>query len=141
MGIAAALEVLKSAAHAVIGRPDELPEQLLARYPELRRARWRRGGLPVRVGGWCLGQNTVSAITLWHTIWLAPELTPSVELLLHELRHVDQFEASAAFPVKYLWESLTHGYVRNRFEVDAREYAATRLQAAARATRPDTLNG
>lgn len=117
----------RAAAHALIGRPDGLPGQMLVRYPELRRARWRRGGLPVRVGGWCLGQRTVSAITLWHTIWIAPDIEPSAELLLHELRHVDQFEASTTFPIRYLWESLARGYVRNRFEVDAREYAAARL--------------
>jgi hypothetical protein len=82
----------------------------------------------VRVGGWCLGQKTVSAITLWRTIWLAPGEALSVELLLHEARHVQQFEASAAFPILYLWESVRRGYVRNRFEVDARAYAMTRLR-------------
>ncbi|MDB4875935.1 MAG: hypothetical protein JWM41_2381 [Gemmatimonadetes bacterium] len=122
MGIAAALTT------ALIGRPTELPADLLERYPELARATWRRGGLPVRVGGWCLGRASVSAITLWHTIWLAPNVSPSDELLLHELRHVDQFEASALFPLAYLWQSLRHGYVRNRFEVDARQYAARRVR-------------
>jgi hypothetical protein len=122
MGIAAALRT------ALIGRPTELPADLLARYPELARANWRRGGLPVRVGGWCLGRASVSAITLWHTIWLAPNVSPSDELLLHELRHVDQFEASALFPLAYLWQSLRHGYVRNRFEVDACQYAARRVR-------------
>ena len=82
----------------------------------------------MRIGGWCLGRSSVSAITLWHTIWLAPTLEPSLELLLHELRHVDQFEASVLFPVFYLWESLRHGYVGNRFEVEARAYAASRLR-------------
>ena len=125
MGIAAALRFVAS---ALVGEADALPDTLLASYPELRRARWRRGGLPVRVGGWCLGQRTVSAITLWRTVWLAPEVRPSEELLLHELRHVQQFEASAAFPILYLWESLRRGYVRNRFEVDARAYAATRVR-------------
>jgi hypothetical protein len=52
----------------------------------------------------------------------------SVELLLHEARHVQQFEASLTFPILYLWESLRRGYVRNRFEVDARAYAAARLR-------------
>src|SRR4051794_28745146 len=132
MGIAA---TIRSFAHAVIGRADVLPESLTSRYPELRRAHWRRGGLPVRVGGWCLGQPTVSAITLWHTIWLAPDIEPSAEVLLHEPRHVQHFEASAAFPIQYLGESLRRGYVRNRFEVDARQYAAARLRA------DDTLNG
>ena len=69
-----------------------------------------------------------SAITLWHTIWLASDTRPSAELLLHELRHVHQFEASATFPIRYLWESATRGYVGNRFEVDARRYAASRLR-------------
>jgi len=129
MGIVATLtHAVQRAARALVGESTRLPEHLLARYPELDRARWRRGGLPVRVGGWCLGQPTVSAITLWHTIWLAPDTSPSAELLLHELRHVHQFEASAAFPIRYLWESVTHGYVGNRFEVDARRYAASRLR-------------
>jgi hypothetical protein len=110
-----------------VGSPTVLPDELVSRYPELRRARWRRGGLPVRVGGWCLGQRSVSAITLWNTIWLAPGVPPVPELLLHELRHVDQFESTAAFPLLYVWESLRRGYTMNRFEVDARAYAAARL--------------
>jgi hypothetical protein len=129
MGIVATLtRVARRAACALVGEPTDLPQHVVARYPELGEARWRRGGLPVRVGGWCLGEASVSAITLWHTIWLAPDTTPSAELLLHELRHVHQFEASAAFPIRYLWESVTRGYVGNRFEVDARRYAASRLR-------------
>jgi hypothetical protein len=125
MGIADAFAAL---AAPLIGRPTALPRELVDRYPELTEAKWRRGGLPVRVGGWCLGQRAVSAITLWHTIWLDTESSPSEELLLHEIRHVAQFEASAAFPLLYLWESLRRGYVRNRFEVDARAYAASRVR-------------
>lgn len=113
---------------ALIGRPVALSDGVLAAYPELSRARWRRGGLPVRVGGWCLGQRTVAAITLWRTVWLAPDLEPSVELLLHELRHVHQFESSRIFPMLYVWESLRRGYFENRFESDARRYAAARVQ-------------
>lgn len=120
--------IVRRSIHAVIGSPTTLPEPLVARYPELARARWRRGGLFVRIGGWCLGQSTVSAITLWQTIWLAPALDPSVELLLHELRHVDQFASSRTFPILYLWESLRHGYFQNRFEADARAYAAARVR-------------
>ena len=80
----------------------------------------------------------MSAITLWRTIWLAPEIVPSAELLLHEFRHVTQFEASSAFPLLYLWESVRRGYVGNRFEVDARAYAATRLRGV-RELRDDGL--
>ena len=129
MGVVARLTGLAAAAvRPLIGRRTSLPQEITERYPELASVRWRRGGLPVRVGGWCLGQKTVSAITLWRTIWLAPGAPLSVELLLHESRHVQQFEASAVFPILYLWESLRRGYVRNRFEVDARAYATTRLR-------------
>jgi hypothetical protein len=125
MGIAAAT---RNVFHALAGQKIALPQELVSRYPELGRATWRRGGLPVRVGGWCLGQKTVSAITLWHIIWLAPDSPFAEELLLHELRHVDQFGSTRAFPFLYLWESLTRGYNRNRFEVDARAYAAARVR-------------
>ena len=129
MGLVAKLvAALAAVGRPLVGRRTSLPPELTGRYPELAAVRWRRGGLPVRVGGWCLGQKTVSAITLWRTIWLAPGVPLSVELLLHEARHVQQFEASPVFPILYLWESLTRGYVRNRFEVDARAYAAERLR-------------
>jgi hypothetical protein len=111
-----------------VGERAELPRHLVERFPEVARANWRRGGLPVRVGGWCLGQASVSAITLWHTIWLAPDLDPWGELLLHELRHVEQFESNPLFPLLYLWQSVRHGYVRNRYEIDARTYAAQRIR-------------
>ena len=128
MGIVAGIRsALADVIWSLVGRPAALPAELVARYPELARARWRRGGLPVRVGGWCLGQSTVSAITLWRTIWLAPGVRPVPELVLHELRHVDQFQDSAAFPVLYIWESLRRGYNMNRYEVDARAYAAARV--------------
>jgi hypothetical protein len=100
---------------------------LVERYPELRTARWRSGGLPPKIGGWCLGRASVSAITLWRTIWLAHPSRVSAELLLHEIRHVAQFESDRAFAVRYLWESVRRGYHGNRYEVDAREYAAARL--------------
>ena len=96
-------------------------------YPELRAAKYRLGGLPLRIGGWSLGAATVSGITLWRTIWLVPDVALEAELLLHEIRHVQQFEASSSFPLQYIWESLRRGYHANRFEVDARRYASARL--------------
>ena len=113
----------------LIGRSTLLPRETLERYPELGHARYRRGGLPPRIGGWCLGQSTVSAIRLWRTVWLGDTTPFDSELLLHEVRHVAQFESSRAFPVLYLWESLRRGYHANRFEVDARAYAAARLRS------------
>ena len=114
----------------VIGRRITLPASLLARYPELEGVEWRRGGLPVNVAGWFLGQRSAAAITLWRTVFLAPTVLLEAELLLHEFRHVQQFEASVTFPLRYLLESARRGYFANCYEVDAREYAARRLRGA-----------
>jgi hypothetical protein len=113
---------------ALIGERLEMPEELLRRYPDLGQARYRRGGLPVRVGGWALGTSTAAAITLWKTIFIAPNTALDPELLLHELRHVHQFLEDKAFPISYLWQSIRYGYTRNAYEVDARRYSASRLR-------------
>lgn len=131
------MAALERALAPLIGRAIPLPEGLAERYPELARVRLRRGGLPARVGGWALGQRWVAAITLWHTIFLAPGVAAEPELLLHELRHVHQFEASTAFPLRYLWESIRRGYRGNRYEADARAYAAARVRAGTDLRRGD----
>jgi len=113
---------------ALIGRRIALTPDVLARYPELERVTWRRGGVPVNVAGWFLGQRSAAAITLWRTVFLARDGFVDVELLLHEFRHVQQFESSLSFPFRYLWESARRGYFDNRFEVDARAYAAQRVR-------------
>jgi len=115
---------------ALIGEPIQLPVELVQRYPELGQARYRRGGLPVRIGGWSLGTSSAAAITLWRTVFIAPRTPLTAELLLHELRHVHQFLESWAFPFSYLWQSLRYGYSRNAYEVDARRYSAARLNSA-----------
>jgi hypothetical protein len=112
----------------LIGRHEVLPESLAARYPELRGMSLRRAGLPPRIAGWCLGQQTVAAITLWRTVWLGQRIVPDASLLLHEWRHVAQFGATPVFPILYLWESLRRGYWNNRYEIDARRYAADRIR-------------
>jgi len=114
---------------ALIGEAIDIPPDTLARYPELSQARYRRGGLPVRVGGWALGASTAAAITLRRTIFVAPTTPLTAELLLHELRHVHQFLEHWAFPFSYLWQSVRYGYTRNAYEVDARRYSASRLTA------------
>lgn len=112
---------------AVAGERIRLPDALLHAFPELAEARWRRGGLFVRVGGWCLGTGTVAGITLWRTVWLAPGVALHPALLLHELRHVHQFGADPLFPLSYIWESLRRGYRGNRYEADAIAFARRRL--------------
>ena len=115
---------------ALIGEPFEIPAVLLSRFPELARARWRRGGLALRIGGWCLGRGSVTGITLWRTVYLHRDAPLDPELLLHELRHVDQFQFDRAFPLRYLWGTLRHGYQNNPYEADARAFAARRLAGA-----------
>ena len=112
---------------ALIGERIDLPEEMVRRYPDLAQAKYRRGGLPVRIGGWSLGTSNAEAITLWRTVFVAPTTVLDAELLLHELRHVHQFLEHRAFPVSYLWQSIRYGYTRNAYEVDARRYSASRL--------------
>jgi hypothetical protein len=112
---------------ALIGERIDLPDDVIRRFPDLAEATYRRGGLPVRVGGWALGTSTAVAITLWRTVFVAPAAVLDAELLLHELRHVHQFLEHKSFPVSYLWQSIRYGYTRNAYEVDARRYSASRL--------------
>ena len=123
------MKVITRLKAALVGEPLELPAVLLERFPELADARWRRGGLFVRIGGWCLGTSSVAGITLWRTVWLAPGVHPRPHLLLHELRHVHQFGERWLFPLQYMWQSLRHGYRRNRFETDAEHFAHQRVDA------------
>ncbi|HZK77344.1 MAG TPA: DUF4157 domain-containing protein [Gemmatimonadaceae bacterium] len=118
-----------AAVKGLLGEHLALPEALVERYPELRTLRFRRGGLPLRIGGWMLGQATVAAITLGRTIFLAPSARLDPELLLHEFRHVQQFSERKMFPFHYIWQSLRRGYHANRYEADARSYAARRLES------------
>src|SRR5258705_5597670 len=113
---------------ALIGERIELPREMIHRYPDLGEATYRRGGLPVRVAGWALGTRSAAAITLWRTVFVAPDTRLDAELLLHELRHVHQFLEHRAFPVSYLWQSIRYGYTRNAYEVDARRDYASRLE-------------
>jgi hypothetical protein len=114
---------------ALVGEVVELPQGVIARYPELGDAKWRRGGMPPRVGGWFLGRSSVAAITLWRTVYLAPGVPPRPELLLHELGHVRQFGTSILFPLRYLWESVRRGYSGNKYEHEAQAFAEARLRS------------
>jgi hypothetical protein len=114
----------------LFGEPITLPAGLAARFPELSDARWRRGGLALRIGGWCLGSASVTGITLWRTVFLHRHAALDPEFLLHEVRHVHQFQGDRTFPLRYLWGTLRHGYSNNPYEADARAFAARRLTGA-----------
>lgn len=100
-----------------------LPADVVAAFPELNTVSWRQGGLPLRIGGWFLGQKSVAAITLGTTVFLVAAERSSLQLLLHELGHVRQYRRDKAFPIRYLWESIRMGYARNRFETEADQFA------------------
>lgn len=133
--------VLRGVVHPLFGERASVPPDLLARYPMLAEARWRRGGLPLRVGGWCLGRATVAGITLWRTVWLARGIGWPPALLLHELAHVGQFASGPTFPLRYCWESLRHGYAANRYEREADAFAARALAGAAPAVEDRPRDG
>ena len=117
---------------ALTGEAMQAPHDVIREYPELAQMRLRRGGLPPRIAGWLLGRTSVAAITLWRTIFFGPRTDANASLLLHELRHVEQFRERRTFPLRYIWESIRRGYHHNRYEVDARTYAARRLTQTVR---------
>ena len=75
----------------------------------------------------------MQGLTLWNTVYLARGvcatdiLNPqSVELIFHELIHVEQFGRNPLlFPFKYAIGHLRYGYWANPAEVEARDRAAT----------------
>lgn len=119
---------------SIAGRALALPDELLRRHPGLAVARWRRGGLPPRVGGWALGRRSVLGIAVGRTVFLAPHAQLDAALLLHEVAHVHQFQRITGFPARYLWESLRRGYHANRFELEADAWAARSLSSDTRHT-------
>ena len=121
--------MLRRVLSPLVGESLTLPGEVTETHPELLEARWRRGGFPLRVGGWCLGQRTVAGITLGRTVFLAPGVRTDSSLLLHELAHVRQFARDKSFPLRYLIESIRRGYARNRYEVEADQFAQAVVRA------------
>jgi hypothetical protein len=75
------------------------------------------GGVLGRMGG------PAAAVTLGRTIVVHPEVELSPRLLVHELAHVRQWGEDPLFPLKYTLQSIRHGYLQNRYEVEARAEA------------------
>ncbi len=89
----------------------------LPRGVAVRRAAWLPaiGGALARMGA------PAAAVTLGRTIVVHPEVPLTRRLLVHELTHVRQWQASLfGFPVRYVWYSIRHGYHDNPYEVEAR---------------------
>jgi hypothetical protein len=114
---------LRAMLRETIGTPLALPQDVISAFPELASVSWRCGGFPLRVGGWFLGSGSVAGITFGSTVFLSPAKPPSIRLLLHELGHVRQYRRDKTFAIRYLWESVCRGYSRNRFEVEADQFA------------------
>jgi hypothetical protein len=114
---------IRVALRETVGIPFALPQDVISAFPELASVSWRRGGLPLRVGGWFLGHSSVAGITFGSTVFLSSARAPSLRLLLHELGHVRQYRRDKTFAIRYLWESISRGYSRNRFEVEADQFA------------------
>lgn len=75
------------------------------------------GGVLGRMGG------PAAAVTLGRTIVVHPRVELSPGLLVHELTHVRQWGEDRLFPLKYTLQSIRHGYLQNRYEVEARAEA------------------
>src|SRR6476619_4444975 len=73
------------------------------------------------------------AMVLGKTIHLhnttASEFLQDHRWLQHELCHVRQFQRYGylGFLIRYLWESILHGYHNNRFEQEARAAATSQV--------------
>ena len=81
---------------------------------------------------WIPGNRNVEGLTLWRNIYLRHSRWPidpndswAIELLFHELIHVEQFrQAPVWFPIKYLLSHIRFGYHNNPAEREARRRAA-----------------
>lgn len=78
-----------------------------------------------RVSAFVLKKQRI-ALVINSTIFLhnasAYELISNKRWLLHELRHVEQFQryGTIRFLLLYLLETLSKGYVNNKYEIEAR---------------------
>lgn len=88
----------------------------------------RRGGLILSIGSAFMGHGkdgkrmNADAVTLGNTILVRAGHHPSARLICHELVHVRQWK-DPFFPLKYVLESIRHGYYDNRYEAEARKEA------------------
>lgn len=81
--------------------------------------------LLAKIAAWKLGQDKM-AMVMGRTILLhdtsAQEFINNRKWIRHELAHIRQFEEHGYLPflLKYLVESIRHGYYNNKYEKEAR---------------------
>ena len=99
----------------------------------------RRNRLIPAIGGVFMGgkRRRAGAVTMRRTILFDADRPIAPDLIVHELVHVQQWNADPLFPLKYCGQWLRHGYRQNPYEVEAyarqAEFAArTRKSAPAR---------
>lgn len=82
-------------------------------------------------------RSRIRGITLWRRVYLLDRCCPvdgcdfpAVELLLHELVHVEQFRRNPLrFPLRYLRDLVRFGYLQHPAEIEARQRAAALITA------------
>ena len=78
-----------------------------------------------RIAAWKLKRDNV-AIVLGKTIHLHNtshnQFLQNKAWVCHELKHIQQFRQHGfiSFIILYLWESMLHGYLNNKYEIEAR---------------------
>lgn len=107
----------------------QLDRELLERFPILNEATFKRSSFFPRIAGWCLLQKApVEAITIRRTVYLNKTVPLWPSLLLHELGHVVQFNrVRFFFMFPYIWYSITKGYSKNPYEIEADKFAEEQL--------------
>jgi hypothetical protein len=112
----------------LLGTPLPAPAEVAGELEPgvvLRSGRWI-----TRIGGWLAGsRHPAAAVALADTIVVHPDVRLTRRLVRHEMEHVRQWRRNPlAFPLRYAWLHLRHGYRANPYEVAARaaeqEYGA-----------------
>ncbi|HVZ97924.1 MAG TPA: hypothetical protein VG847_13675 [Chitinophagaceae bacterium] len=72
-------------------------------------------------------RSATAAIVIGNTIHLhnvtKEEFLQNKKWVKHELCHIEQYKryGTLGFIIKYLWESILHGYHNNKYEIEARQ--------------------
>lgn len=108
-----------------MSKPYIIKDYFLTTFPQLKEARFRTGGIANLVNK----ITPIDGITIRRSVYIPTNKPPTLDTLLHELRHVQQFnESKFFFMFPLLWSYIRHGYEHSPFEVDARNYSHKQRQ-------------